>query len=598
MGNLQKNFSLILAGAAIILGGVGIAFGISSKLGIDEKAVAQAFGAVAPPKDDKTLEEMTPEEILSAFPFYRGYERLAGLIISANADDAVFGATPFRPSFFKTRLARSLAEATDNNIIYVTTITTADGGTVTTGTIGDFFSVIINPNSATGREIVSCTGTDSSLVALTGCSRGYRFYDNTTTTARMTPHAPGELIIISNDDLYQTTQYVNIDSPQTLTGRKTFATSSGIRIGDGGTSYDKFVYASNGDTDLPFLAYDEDGGSDATGCWAFSHNGVSSQCMTQASSTYSGTNGITIDASGGIGIRRTATTTSGLSFTGAGTSTMEVFVDGNFYRDVFAARINASSTYWEDAARSVLAYVDTSGNMAASGTLTLFSTVNTSTVNNIRPNTNNQSNLGFYDNAWRNLYASGTLFADSFTLAGSGTSSLGSIASVTSLFVAPRIQSAPTSTTATTTITGGIYVTGGVNGDGVNYLGASYAIGTFTRDLNAVDGAVTYTHNLGVLPKYIEIDCNGPTDGSGTLGGSHGRATGVSTESGVNYNYIATNQCSAVATNIIEIDDDTSCSGADETGNLSALTATTFDITWSTANNITETIACTYAVSR
>jgi len=305
-------------------------------------------------------------------------------------EPGVFGATPFRPAFFKTRLARSLAEGTDSTTVYVTSLQTADSVNITTNTIGDIITLVINPQSSSGREIISCTGTNTTDTTFTGCSRGYTFYDNTTNTTRMVAHSAGETVIISNEDLYQTTQYVNIDSPQTITGRKTFATSSGIRIGGGDTTYDKFIYASNGDVNLPYLSYDEDGNT--TGCWAFSSDGLTSQCMTQASSTYTGGNGISIDAGGGIAVFRASSTPSGLQFDALGTGLQ---VSGSFYRDTYVSRLFASSTY-------------VTGDVNATGTLALDSGSGTSTVNNLRPNTNNSANLGYYATAWRNLYVSGT----------------------------------------------------------------------------------------------------------------------------------------------------------------------------------------------
>lgn len=584
-----------------LLGVVLSSFSLARTKTIESEVMKEvSVGTVAPPKDDRYIEEMSPDEVISTFPFYRGYDqRFDG---TAMPDDT-FGATPFRPSFFKTRLARALTEGVDTNLIYVTTLATADSSTITTGTIGDFITIVINPNSSAGREIVSCTGTDTTNTAFSGCSRGYTFFDNTTTTSRMVPHAPGELIIISNDDLFQTTQYARLDTIQTFTGRATFATSSGVRIGDGTTSYDKFLYASNGETNLPFFSFDEDGGADATGCWAFSNNGVSSQCTTQASSTYTGTNGIDINASGGIGIRRTATTTSGLGFTGASTSTMEVFVNGEFYRDVFAARINASSTYWENSARNILAFMDTSGNLSASGTVSLFIGSTTSTVNNLRPNNNALANLGTYDNAWRDIYASGTVFADGITVSGTSSTSTFSNLVVNNNFSSFIWQPAATSTSATGTLRGNVFIEGSIDGTGTNYFGSTYAIGTFTRDLTAVDGAVVYTHGLGVVPKYIDIVCTGAF--SDTFIQSNGRATGAANEHSV----IAFKEGdTGVAGNctdpgdIISIPDTgancntTNANG--EQGNISAITSTEFTITYTQTDAITDTIQCSFEVSR
>src|SRR3990167_7984172 len=130
-----------------------------------------------------------------------------------------------RPLFFKTTLARSLASGGSETEIYLNSITTKDGHDLVMATdVGDILFLVINPRGA-NREIVSITGiTAGTPPNGTGMVRGYNFYNKTgAVTARLKAHSPGETVIITNDDQFLNTQYVDTDNAQTIAGLKTFS---------------------------------------------------------------------------------------------------------------------------------------------------------------------------------------------------------------------------------------------------------------------------------------------------------------------------------------------------------------------------------------
>lgn len=139
-------------------------------------------------------------------------------------DVTKFGA-PFRPSEFSTSLSQSFTEGHANTTVKVASITTKDGYTLDPLILGDTIVLHISPNKA-NAEIVVCTGLTVSTKTFTGCTFGYRFDKNTSVSTNILAHAPGETVIISNDDHYQTTQYPTLDSPNVFTGANTVATST------------------------------------------------------------------------------------------------------------------------------------------------------------------------------------------------------------------------------------------------------------------------------------------------------------------------------------------------------------------------------------
>jgi len=134
---------------------------------------------------------------------------------------------PFRPSNFKTSLARSLASGGSETEIFLNSLTTKQGHVLTMSDIGDLGLLKLNPG-ASNEEIISFTGIDTSGATpkVTGVTRGYKDYAYGTDSGNLWPHSPSETVIITNDDHFLSQQYVNVDDAQTINGLKTFANAN------------------------------------------------------------------------------------------------------------------------------------------------------------------------------------------------------------------------------------------------------------------------------------------------------------------------------------------------------------------------------------
>lgn len=154
-----------------------------------------------------------------------------------NETENLFGANAFRPSEFKTTLAESKTEGHSDTTLKLNSITTKDDNTLDPLILGDTIVLHVNPG-ASNAEIVLCTGLTVATKTFTGCTFGYRFDKNATASANIKAHAPGETVIISNDDHYLVAQYGPVDSAVTVTGAWEFSTTtqsiSKLFIGDEG----------------------------------------------------------------------------------------------------------------------------------------------------------------------------------------------------------------------------------------------------------------------------------------------------------------------------------------------------------------------------
>jgi len=135
----------------------------------------------------------------------------------------------FRPSGVSVFIRESLVAGSSRSgtTLNVDPIITKDGHRVAMSDIGDIGYGKINPGKST-EEIISFTGiTDNTAtMQLTGVVWGYDFYRNTgSVAANQKKHISGEIFIITNDDHWLTTQFVNIDDSQTIAGAKTFSTT-------------------------------------------------------------------------------------------------------------------------------------------------------------------------------------------------------------------------------------------------------------------------------------------------------------------------------------------------------------------------------------
>lgn len=132
----------------------------------------------------------------------------------------------FRPSGYTGKLMTRLVEGGSETTFNTTPGTTPDGQSLTSVALGDFIVLTINPGGANEEKIsasaVSLSGTTATWTIV---SRGLSFASPTTTlSTNKKQHAIGEPVIISNDDQFLATQYLDIDSTQNVVGLKTFNT--------------------------------------------------------------------------------------------------------------------------------------------------------------------------------------------------------------------------------------------------------------------------------------------------------------------------------------------------------------------------------------
>jgi hypothetical protein len=132
----------------------------------------------------------------------------------------------FRPSSYTGKLLTRLNEGGSETTFNTTPGTAKDGSSLTTAKIGDFIVITINPGADNEEKIsasaVSVSGTTATWTII---NRGLSFTENAQVTANIKQHAIGETVIISNDDHYLYSQYVNVDDAQTISGIKTFSAS-------------------------------------------------------------------------------------------------------------------------------------------------------------------------------------------------------------------------------------------------------------------------------------------------------------------------------------------------------------------------------------
>jgi len=140
-------------------------------------------------------------------------------------DAAALGA--LRPSGYEgkllTRLTEGGAEATFNT----SPSSLPDGTNLSASNIGDFIVITVNPGGANEEKIsASSVSITSSTATWTVINRGLEFGSTSQRTANIKQHAIGEKVIISNDDQFLTTQYVDKDTAQTISSVKTFSSTT------------------------------------------------------------------------------------------------------------------------------------------------------------------------------------------------------------------------------------------------------------------------------------------------------------------------------------------------------------------------------------
>ena len=127
---------------------------------------------------------------------------------------------------FSVRLSASIT--TSQATIPVTSMVTKDGHTLTIIDFGATAYLTVEPGSSR-EEIVKCTGISGNQ--FTGCTRGLAFYGTSTAavTANQFSHQSGSSVILSNVH-YVYLGYADLDTAQTFTGKKTFATTTQITV--------------------------------------------------------------------------------------------------------------------------------------------------------------------------------------------------------------------------------------------------------------------------------------------------------------------------------------------------------------------------------
>lgn len=132
-----------------------------------------------------------------------------------------------RPSGYVGKLLTRLAEGGSETTFDTTPGTTPDGATIARNDIGDFIVLTVNPG-ADNEEKISATNVSVSgnTATWTIGNRGLLFASTTASSSLIEQHAIGETVIISNDDQFLVTQYVDIDSPQTILAVKTFSSTT------------------------------------------------------------------------------------------------------------------------------------------------------------------------------------------------------------------------------------------------------------------------------------------------------------------------------------------------------------------------------------
>ena len=102
-------------------------------------------------------------------------------------------------SFFLAYLSQSLAKGGSETTIYLSTIQTLTGETITTADFADldFGEITIDPLTTTGIESCTFTGVDGTAISLTGVTRGLSAKGDDVSAARKPYHPIGTLVILT-----------------------------------------------------------------------------------------------------------------------------------------------------------------------------------------------------------------------------------------------------------------------------------------------------------------------------------------------------------------------------------------------------------------
>lgn len=154
--------------------------------------------------------------IVSAPELYTGsYEQ--NLALEQALRNARLGGSAGIPiTDYETTLTQPLTSTATT--IYVASVTTTDGHVLTTADIAPAIYLVLDPNSDTKKEIISCTGISSTT--FTGCTRGLAFYGTeTSVAANKKTHSAGSRVILS--DVHYL--FVSLNAEQTWSSIQTYS---------------------------------------------------------------------------------------------------------------------------------------------------------------------------------------------------------------------------------------------------------------------------------------------------------------------------------------------------------------------------------------
>ena len=214
---------------------------------------------------------------------------------------------------YETTLRASMTQ--NQTTIPVSSLETFDGSTITSSTIDGEVFLTLDPGTSR-EEIVKCT--DVSATDFTSCTRGLAFSgtDESSVADNKQDHRAGGTVVMSNVH-YIFENLVDLDTDETITGSKTFenltVSSNTLKIGDNTTTTDKKIFSRNGETNEPFLSYDESNDE-----WILSDDGQNTVVLNSLSS-----GGLSASTTAGIGITNSkiyvkASSTKGMKFDGSG----------------------------------------------------------------------------------------------------------------------------------------------------------------------------------------------------------------------------------------------------------------------------------------
>lgn len=181
---------------------------------------------------------------------------------------------------YKTTLSSSMTSS--QATVPASAMTTPDGTTLNMGLLGDRAFLTIEPG-ASKEEIVMVTGITGTT--WTGATRGLGFTGTSTASvaANRKTHNAGSILIMSNVH-YVYDELVDKDTDQVINGTLevqslTVSTTPYLLMGDDTTTANKTITANNGETNEPFLQYNE-----VQNAWQFSDDGINTTSMVTGGS--------------------------------------------------------------------------------------------------------------------------------------------------------------------------------------------------------------------------------------------------------------------------------------------------------------------------